>query len=204
MWRILFDEFWGDLRGQKTRTALTLIAMTWGTIAVVLLLAFGQGLKVTVTTGLLNAGERMFMVWGGETSVVHEGLPKGRRIRLMPQDLDLIRRSIADVDLVSLAYGRDNTSLKTGAGKTNTYMEAVTPDFGEMRHMYPAAGGRFLDERDMELRRRVLFLGNKIAGTLFPAGDPVGKTVLLDGLPFMVIGVMEKKFQDSNNNEIGR
>src|SRR5437868_15197861 len=122
MWPILFEEFLGDLRGQKTRTALTLLAMIWGTIAVVLLLAFGQGLKVAVSSGLLNAGERMFMIWGGETSVVHEGLPKGRRIRLMPADLDLIRRSIPDVDMVSLSYGRGNTNLKVGANKTNTYM----------------------------------------------------------------------------------
>src|SRR5258705_10647071 len=101
MWRILLDEFLGDLKGQKTRTALTLLAMIWGTIAVVLLLAFGQGLKIAVTTGVLNAGERMFMIWGGETSVVYEGLPKGRRIRLIPTDLDLLKRSIPDVDLVS-------------------------------------------------------------------------------------------------------
>ena len=200
MWRILLEEFLGDLKGQKTRTALTLLAMIWGTIAVVLLLAFGQGLKVAVSTGLLNAGEKMFMVWGGETSAIHEGLPKGRRIRLMPSDLDLIKRSISGVDVVSLSYGRNNTSLKHGDHKTSTYMEAVTPEFGELRHMDPAAGGRFLDSRDLEQKRRVVFLGNKIAGELFGADDPVGKLVTLDGLPFTVIGVMQKKFQDSNNN----
>ena len=200
MWPILFEEFIGDLKGQKTRTALTLLAMIWGTIAVVLLLAFGQGLKVAISTGLLNAGERMFMIWGGETSVVHEGLPKGRRIKLMPQDLDLLQRSIPGVDMVSLSYGRNNTNLKVGDHKTNTYMEAVTPEFGDLRHMYPAAGGRFLDQQDLAQKRRVLFLGNKIAGELFGGDNPIGRAVVLDGLPFTVVGVMQKKFQDSNNN----
>jgi putative ABC transport system permease protein len=200
MWRILLDEFVGDLKGQKTRTALTLLAMIWGTIAVVLLLAFGEGLKISVSTGLLNAGERMFMIWGGETSVVYEGLPKGRVIRLIPTDLELLKRSIPEVDMVSLSYGRDNANLKVGDHKTNTYMEAVTPEFGEMRHMYAAAGGRFLDEQDIIQKRRVLFLGNKIAHDLFGDDDPIGRLVVLDGLPFKVIGVMQKKFQDSNNN----
>ncbi|MBI4500367.1 MAG: ABC transporter permease [Gemmatimonadetes bacterium] len=200
MWRILLEEFLGDLKGQKTRTVLTLLAMIWGTIAVVLLLAFGEGLKVAISSGLLNAGERMYIIWGGETSLVHEGLPKGRRIRLMPGDMEMLKRSIPDVDLVSLAYGRSNTSLKFGSNKTNTYMEAVTPEFGEMRHMFPAAGGRFLNQRDLEQKRRVLFLGDKIATELFGDTAPVGQTVTLDGLPFTVIGVMQKKFQDSNNN----
>src|SRR5260370_1978114 len=197
MWRILLDEFLGDLRGQKTRGALTLLAMVWGTIAVVLLLAFGQGLKVTVSSGLLNAGERMFMIWGGETSLIHEGLPKGRRIRLMPADADLLKRSIPEVDLVSVSYGRSNTNLKVGNNKTNTYMEAVTPEFGEMRHIDAAARARLLDQEDPAQKRRVLFLGNKVAGLLFGESQPIGKVVVLDGFPFTVIGVVPSKVQDS-------
>ena len=89
--RILLEEFLGDLRAQKTRSLLTLFAMIWGTIAVVLLLAFGEGLKIAVESGLLNAGERMFMIYGGETSVVYQGLPRGRRVQLVESDLELLR-----------------------------------------------------------------------------------------------------------------
>jgi putative ABC transport system permease protein len=79
-------------------------------------------------------------------------------------------------------------------------MEGVTPEFSEMRRVFAAAGGRFINHDDLERRRRVLFLGNKLAERLFGAEDPVGKIVLLDGLPFTVVGVMQKKFQDSSNN----
>ena len=68
MFYILFQDFLGDLKTQRTRAFLTFFAVTWGTLAVVLLLAFGEGLKRTVRDGLLGAGERMFMVYGGETS----------------------------------------------------------------------------------------------------------------------------------------
>ena len=112
MWPILFEEFIGDLKGQKTRTALTLLAMIWGTIAVVLLLAFGQGLKVAISTGLLNAGERMFMIWGGETSVVHEGLPKARRIRLMPADMELFQR----MNAIYTTYFKTDRPARTTVG----------------------------------------------------------------------------------------
>ena len=52
MWKILLEEFFGDLRTQKTRTFLTMFSITWGTVAIVLLLAFGEGLKQQISTGL--------------------------------------------------------------------------------------------------------------------------------------------------------
>jgi putative ABC transport system permease protein len=200
MWRILLQEFLGDLRAQKTRSFLTMFAITWGTIAIILLLAFGEGLKTQVTTGLLNAGEKIFMTYGGETGKEYQGLPRGRRVRLTEEDMDLVLRSVEDVDVASPSYGRWGTTLSYGDVKTTTYMEGVHPVFSELRKMFPKPGGRFLNERDVRERRRVLFLGDSIAYRLFGDEDPVGKTLELDGLPFTVIGVMRSKFQDSNNN----
>ena len=200
MWKILLEEFYGDLKAQKTRALLTMFAITWGTIAVVLLLSFGEGLKRTFVTGLLGAGERIYMIWGGSTTKPFQGLPRGRRIRFTEDDLGLLRRSIREIDLASVSYGRYGTSLKAGATKTTAYMEGVEPAFGEMRHVYPAPGSRFLDQTDLDHKRRVVFLGDAIAERLFGKENPVGKTVMLDGLPFTVIGVMERKFQSSNNN----
>ncbi|MCB0720004.1 MAG: ABC transporter permease [Bacteroidetes bacterium] len=200
MWKILLQEFWNDLRTQKTRAFLTMFAISWGTVSVVLLLAFGEGLGQTMQRGLLNAGNRIFQVYGGETSIPFQGLDKGRRIRLRKDDLQVLRQSIPEIELASVSYGRWGVALQVGTNKTNTYMEGVGPEFEEMRRMYPVMGGRFLNEQDIQHKRRVLFLGDEIAGRLFPDGEPVGKQVMLDGLPFTVIGVMQSKLQTSMNN----
>ena len=200
MWKILLQEFWNDLRTQKTRAFLTMFAITWGTISVVLLLAFGEGLGITMQQGLLNAGDRIFQVYGGETSMPYEGLDKGRNIRLRKEDAGLLMQSIPDIDMASVSYGRWGVSMQVGQNKTNTYMEGVNPAFEEMRRMYPAKGGRFLNNMDEAQKRRVLFLGNEIAGRLFGGEDPIGKQVMLDGLPFTVIGIMQEKLQTSMNN----
>ena len=200
MWKILLAEVLGDLRAHRTRTLLTIFAMVWGTISIVLLLAFGQGLRNQVSVGLLNAGERIFMVYGGQTSLEHEGLSRGRRIRLREDDLDLVLRAIPEFEFGSPSYGRGRTHLEAGENRTTTYMEGVNPIFSELRRMFPAPGGRFINQRDLDQRRRVLFLGDEIAARLFGDTRPVGQTVLLDGLSFRVIGVMESKFQDSSNN----
>ena len=200
MWKILLADVLGDLRANRTRSFLTIFAMVWGTISIVLLLAFGRGLRTQVSEGLLNAGERIFMVYGGETSLEHEGLSAGRRIRLREDDLDLVLRAIPEFEFGSPSYGRGRTHLKAGENQTTTYMEGVNPIFSELRRMFPAPGGRFINQRDVDQRRRVLFLGDEIAARLFGDTPPVGQTVLLDGLSFRVIGVMESKFQDSSNN----
>lgn len=66
--------------------------------------------------------------------------------------------------------------------------------------MYPAAGGRFLNEADVARQRRSLVLGGKIARDIFGEGDPVGRTLLVDGVPFTVVGVLQRKIQTSMNN----
>ncbi len=200
MWRVLFREFLSDLRAQKKRALLTTGAVVWGTVAVVLLLAFGEGLRRTAVDGVLGAGDRIFKIYGGTTSLTWEGLPKGRNVRLREDDLRLLQRSIPEIDAVSPSYGEWGTELARGDVKTTTYMEGVYPAFAELRSMVPAPGGRFINERDLAERRRVLFLGDEIAGRLFADEDPVGKTVRLDGLPFTVVGVMEPKFQSGMSN----
>lgn len=200
MWKILIREFISDMKAQKTRAFLTMFAITWGTIAVVLLLAFGTGLGNTMQRGLLNAGDRIFQVYGGETSLSYEGLPKGRRVSLKEDDLDLLLKNIPELDAGSVSYGKWGTALEVGTTKTTTFMEAVNPSFEDLRRMYPAAGGRFLNDRDNLEKRRVVFLGNEIANRMFGREDVVGEAIDVDGLPFTVIGVMQKKMQTSMNN----
>lgn len=200
MWKILAAEFWGDLKTQKTRALLTLFAIAWGTIAVVLMLSFGEGLKRSVMEGEFGQGGDMLIFYGGETSKPFEGLPRGRDISLHEEDLTLLTRAIPEIAKVSASYGRWGAQLRAGPISETTYMEGVAPSFGEMRNMVPAAGGRFLNERDLAERRRVIFLGDSIAKRLFPRMDPVGRTLLVDGMPFTVVGVMQKKRQTSSNN----
>lgn len=200
MLRNLFGDFLGDLRAQKTRAFLTMFAVGWGTLSVVLLLAFGEGLKRSIVAGELGAGEQMFIIYPGSTTKAFEGLPSGRRIQLVEEDLDLLRDNIPELDLVSPSYGKWGTVLKAGKVQTTTMMEGVDPGFGELRNMYPTAGGRFLNSVDLRQRRRVAFLGDSIARRLYPDGVAVGRTLLIDGLPFTVVGTMRHKLQTSMNN----
>jgi putative ABC transport system permease protein len=199
MWLELFRDFLADLNTQRTRAILTVVAITWGTIAVVLLLSFGDGLGTQMQAGLINAGNRIMIVYGGETGMQFEGLPKGRRMRFVEEDASMLQSAIPLIDLISPQYRR-NVRLTVGRNSNNTECEGVNPLFEEMRRMYPSAGGRFLNEVDLVSQRRVIVLGAEIARDLFGDVNPVGQMLTLEGIPFTVVGIIQEKIQTAMNN----
>ncbi len=93
-----------------------------------------------------------------------------------------------------------SSTLKLNCGTRTLAVDTtgVEPVYGEMRNLVPRPGGRFLDPIDAARARRVAFLGNKIAEDLFKKEEPVGQTFQLAGSPFLVVGVLKEKSQDSN------
>lgn len=195
----LIREFFRDLNHHRMRSVLTLIAITWGTMSVVLLLAFGSGFGKAMRDGMVNAWNRVLIIYGGETGKVYQGLPKGRRINLEERDVELLKASIPDIVMASPQY-RKNVELFYGKTRLTTECEGAGQDFETMRAMYPEPGGRFIDANDVRYQKRTLFLGYEIAKDIFKDENPIGKTVMLDNVPFTVIGIMEKKLQTSMNN----
>jgi len=199
LWMLLSD-FLHDLNVQKTRVFLTTFAIIWGTLSIVLLMAFGRGFKNRIVASMLNAGNQIIRVYGGQTSMKYQGLPEGRWIRFTREDADVLLQSIPQIQEVSPSYGRWGVRLKNGTRTASTYLEAVFPNFEFIRTMYPKPGGRFLNDMDIQEKRRVIFLGSVITEEIFGDEDPIGKELLLDGVPFTLVGVMQKKMQMGMSN----
>lgn len=199
MWIELIKEFFFDLKSHRIRAFLTIIAITWGTVSVVLLLAFGTGLSDRLLNGEMNAGNRIMIIYGGETGMTYEGLPKGRRINFTESDVDLLKQALPSIDMASPQYSQSVT-LTNGKYSTTTECEGVNASFEEMRRMYPTSGGRFLNDVDVSEQRRTLVLGDEIAKEIFPTGSPIGKILLVDGVPFTLVGTLQNKIQTSMNN----
>lgn len=186
-----------DLRSQKLRTFLTTLGIVWGTVAVTLLLSFGQAMHKQMLKNVLGLGNAIVIAFPTATSKPFEGIGKGRPIRVTEDDIELIRKRATLVDAISSEYA-DTLQLKLGTKTMAVDVSGVSPEFGEMRNMIPQMGGRFLNPIDEAQKRRVAFLGNELAEDLFGSADPVGQIFRLHGSPFTVIGVLEPKTQDSS------
>jgi putative ABC transport system permease protein len=196
--RDAFRQMWRDVRSQKLRTFLTVFGIVWGTVSVTLLLAFGKGMERQMILNTAGLGDQICIAWPGLTSIPFEGLGKGRKIRLNEDDVEAIRKEAPGVNAISSEYSK-SLKLNYGTKTIAVDVSGVVPEFGSMRNLIPRPGGRFLDPIDLSEQRRVLFVGNKLSDDVFGAGtDPVGRTVMLGGSPFLVIGVLQKKVQNSS------
>ena len=186
-----------DVRHQKVRTLLTLLGITWGTVSVALLMAFGEGLEKRIKKNQHGLGENIVIAWPARTALPFQGLGKGRRIRVSEDDIQALRREIPEA-WFSGEYGRDKSTFRRERVRLTPDMSANSPIFAMMRSIVPAAGGRYVNDLDLDRRRRVVFLGDKLKDDLFGKDEAVGKTVMIDSVPFLVIGVMQEKAQDSS------
>jgi len=180
---------------QRKRMILTVTAIAWGTVTIILLLSFGEGLKRSLDVGRRGMGQSLIVYWMGQTEKAYAGLPAGRPIRLVPDDVALVLAGVPEIASASGEMHNSSVQLVNGDKVLNKRVVGVQPAYGDLRANYPQPGGRYIDELDQRLKRRVVFLGNELAENLFGRGDPVGKTVLVANMPFVVVGVMEKKRQ---------
>lgn len=186
-----------NLRSQKLRTFLTAFGIVWGTVAVTLLLAFGQGLHKHMIKSMAGLGDRIVIAWPARTTLPFEGIGKGRRIRTTEEDIGAIRKQALGLTAISSEYA---SSFRVHHGDKTMMVDVsgVAPTFGGMRNLIPQAGGRFIDQIDMAARRRVAFMGDQFAKDFLGKPNPVGATFMMAGSPFLVVGTLKAKDQDSS------
>ncbi len=191
------QELWRDLRAQKLRTALSLLGIAWGTLAVVLLLAFSFGFEELFAERARGLGDAVTIGWPSRTTLPAQGFPAGRLLRVDRDDVLTVAAEVPAVQAISAEFATTER-VRLGGTVHRVPLSGVDPEFATLRSLRPAAGGRFPNARDGELRARVVFLGDVLAKTLFPQQDPLGRTVTLRGLTFTVVGVLQSKLQDSD------
>ncbi len=181
----------------RKRAVLTVAAIAWGTVAIVMLLSFGEGLKRQMSVSRRGMGENIAVWWPGETSKVWRGLPAGRPIRTRVDDVDYVRRMMPDVKVVGEITSYQ-TTVTWGRVTRNVRVIGSNAEYGVVRRHSAREGGRFFNRRDESEKRRVIFFGDELAAEFFGDVEPVGEVVEVNGSPFLVIGVMEKKMQMGN------
>ncbi len=180
-----------DARGQRLRTLLTVLGITWGTVALGLLMAFGRGLHENMRSQLSRAGQNVVFSWTGRTYKSWEGFKKGRLVQLTDEDLAAVRNQA--INLGSISTGQHSNMLALcGTQAIEADVTGVTaPDYFDIRRLPVLPGGRVLVPKDIEDKRRVAFVGYRIAEQLTGEKNPVGKEILLQNFPFTIVGVLD-------------
>lgn len=195
---MFLSQFLRDMRSQKLRTFLTIFGIIWGTISVVLLLGFGFGVQTQMSKNVHGLGEGIIILWPGRTSIAYQGLGKGRPLQFREEDAFLVKREIPEVKYSCPEYSDWGVKLTYGKNSFATQVHGIYPFYTDMRNVIPERGGRFIDPIDIDLKRRVIFIGSKLQDELFKSEPAIGKYVMMNGVPLQVVGVLIKKTQNSS------
>lgn len=198
-----FQDLFRNLNQQRLRSFLTIFGIMWGTATLILLLAFGWGFRDQTVLNMRGMGDQLVIMFPGQTTKSFEGYGIGRPIRFREADAWLLDSQIAEIDVSTPEFNR-NMPVTNGDKRRNSSIGGVYPVYQELRNVFAQPGGRWLNERDLEERRRVIFLGNRLAENLFGEVNPVGKQVMVQNAPYTVIGVMTEKIQNSSYNQQDR
>jgi len=198
MLREIVGEAFFGLYHHRFRAALSMLGISWGIISVVMLLAYGNGFRGALDAGFRGAfSDGVVVVWPGQTSLQAGGERAGKRVR--PTSDDVL--ALTELPLVKNASPEifvQDAPVVYGNKQSSHLIRGVAASYGAMRSENAQEGGRFLDDEDVRLRRRVAFIGSEVQRKLFGAIPPVGETIRIAGQPFEIIGVMEEKVQMSN------
>ena len=195
----ILSEFIVDLKAQKLRAFLTMFGIIWGTVAIVVLVAFGVGFRKQTMANMHGIGEGLAIVWPGKTTKPYAGYGIGRSLSFVEEDTKLIAAQVPNVSGISPEFGK-RTPTRVGENILTPLISGVNVVYGDIRNINPEAGGRYINTLDLQERRRVAVIGDKVKEFLFAEQNAIGKTIFIGRTPFTVIGVMQKKTQPSSYN----
>jgi putative ABC transport system permease protein len=178
----------------KARSFLTILGVIIGVASVISMVAVGEGAKARVEGVFASMGTNLLIVLSGSTSAGGLSGGFGSMPTLTWNDLAAIGAEAPAVHSAAPALAARVTIISDDANWT-TMVAGSTPDYFEIR-AWKLARGSLFDDSDLEGGAKVLVLGQTVADKLFGAGsDAVGRTLRLRSVPFLVIGVLERKGQ---------
>jgi len=195
--RDLFTDVLRTLWAHKLRAFLTMFGIAWGIVSIVLMVAAGEGLRRGQEEQTRNLGKDVMIVFHGRTSLQAGGTRAGRLVGWEDADVPVVQSEAADCEYVIPELEKDPVRIHSNFNNAALTVTGSYPPFGSIRTLNVGLG-RFYDWDDMREARRVAFLGSDAAKQLFPGRNPVGDNVYLNDFPYVVIGVMATKKQDSS------
>jgi putative ABC transport system permease protein len=192
----ILRQAFATFRAHKMRTFLTMFGIVWGIASVIILVGLGRGFSVDQKKHMQSLGKDLVIMWGGRTSSQVGGRAAGREIQLHVDDADLIRDECYLVKNVSPELRRTIPEVSQ-YNLASRGVVGMWPSYQEFRSLQ-ISEGRLISDDDEREGRRVLVLGSKAYRQLFPGQPAIGASVLVQSVPYLVIGVLQEKKQNSN------
>jgi putative ABC transport system permease protein len=198
MFRDLLREAYGAMRHNRRRTALTMLGMAWGIATVVMLLAYGDGFGQACANIFANFGTKLVIVVPGRTSLQAGGQKAGVLVRFTLDDVEALSTNLPQITNITPEVGKQAHVQYD----TRVFDFPVTGNYPNVPavRVLKLAQGRYYNAEDEIQHSRVAVIGSEAKEKLFSGRNALGEHIRLDGLSFEVVGVLDAKMQEGNDD----
>jgi len=186
-----WQEIWITITRNKTRSIFTAFGVFWGILMLTILLGTGNGLENGMKSEIEGLATNSCFFFAERTTLPYKGFKKGREWNMKNSDIKVILANIPEIKyLAPMLFGNrsDNNTVRGDmAGTFN--VRGCYPDYAhveEQKILY----GRYINDVDIQDRRKVCFIGKNVYNELFKPGEiPIGQVIRSNGIYYTVIGV---------------
>ena len=196
------QEIWFTIRQNKLRTLLTAFGVFWGIFMLILLLGAGRGMQNGVMLDFGSDVLDFIVINARDTSVAYKGMGPGRKIKLVPEDIEALRNQVSGIRMISgdaLIWGG---SVSFQGKNASAQIHGVPDEYFQVKEDVPFNFGRKVNPYDVDDIRKVAVIGTAVADRLFsPGTNPVGQEIRVRDLVVTVVGVFHDKGNRGRNSE---
>ncbi len=186
-----WQEIYGVLRKNMTRTIITMIGVMWGIFILVALLAAAKGFENRFNKNIGDLATNSVFVWGQSTGMAFHGFQEGRPMRLKLTDANIVEKNVDGIDFV--VPRNQNRQVVLRKFLDGTYN--VTGDYpivdkvSKKKLMY----GRFLNDNDIKHSKKIAVISQDVYEDLFEEDEyPIGQLIEISEINYTVVGVFER------------
>jgi putative ABC transport system permease protein len=190
-------EILSSLKKNKLRTVLTGFSVSWGIFMLVVLLGSGNGLMNGIKSNFSDRANNVIRIYSGWTNIAYNGYERNRHIKLIEEDVAKIKMRFDEhIEAIVPVVRKFGTQISTGTDYSTTRIEGVKPEYATIEGIKVLAGkGRFINEHDVNERRKVIVLHPRTVEILFAdnasSTNHINEYVNINGIPFQIVGIYD-------------
>jgi len=190
-----WQEIFGSIGKNKTRTIITVIGVLWGIFIYIALSGAAKGLDNGFEKQFETVAMNSMFVWAQSTSMPYDGYKTGRQLQLKLGDVTILQNRIPEIQNIAPrnvrgVFGDEPGLIVRGQKSGNYAVYGDYPVFTQIATKKIYDGGRFINDEDIEQTRKVCVIGERTQKELFEEDeDPIGGYIRIDNIYFQVVGV---------------
>ncbi|HKK58803.1 MAG TPA: ABC transporter permease, partial [Salinivirga sp.] len=186
-----WQEIIHTLKSNKLRTFLTAFGVFWGIFMLTVMLGSGTGLENGIYKNMGDFSTNSAFMWTQKTTEPYKGFEAGRNWNFNNGDTKAILDNVAGIDRLApriQGYGGDGATNAVYGDNTGSF--SIFGDYPDWNEVDPLTitEGRFINEMDIERRRKIVVIGERVKEILFDKGEePLNKFIRINGVYFQVV-----------------